>query len=1072
VDEHIRVLLQALAPGKTTNDTCAHMLRAMVPGSLGPAKSMRDDLQNRGSEIIESELCQMEKDYTSITQSYEEVIGKMTAQLTILKKVCKSDALPLLEEEERKLLANLKDIRSSIDSATHNQHSSEQDLFKIQRQLDDAKRNHGSFLDIFNNHYVPLKDDDALGSVNRKNHITALKSVEGAWILSADQDIMRVQQQLDDAKHKLTAYMDVFNKSYIPLRDDQTLNAASRRAYLMNLRSLEGAQWISAKEQEAAKAEHQLDDAQRKHQEFVNVFDRHFVPLRDAQAVNPSSRRGHIMSLCSVQGLDWLSGSEQEAATTYQQLEDAKHKLSGFMSIFDSHYMPLRDDQTLNDSSRHGHFMQLRSLEGMGWIVSAEQQVSTLQQQLDTAQGELSAFSDAFQNCFLRLEEDETLNAASRRTYIQKLMPFLRTCDECVVASFEPAATHAPSERGPWCKEVLKELRRFFTEKQQELENEVRKLQSQLRDAKRCLLEELEKFMTQQLQDLKRRVEDLEHKHAELLRKQKERLEEFMTSRLDALKQQVREMERALEDVLRQLMEALHEFMALGLEKHKSRVHELEVPLEDLIKKLRADLEKFMTERLRALESQIKDLDTAYEKACEALQTIKERIMKLRAKEKELLGKLNDVRKQKEMHARVMRAYQQKVIVINQRIETVRMETATVTQALERFRSGALQALHCLKDHAVQEFSTKVDEYSVFKYDAHVRDKIKILGHPLKNLHGPSLDCREMLFCSAPECLCPSAGERRYSQRSQCVVVGEALQGEETALKEAVEAQLVLISEKGGWQISQSMLLALLNVGTKEDEARKPKDDGLSLASQLVSEKEKGKLQAAQKYDETLKSLTQMENGLKEARKEYEHAQSLLNAARNMVSTRWTPLKESATMNDFEAEQHLNPLMGFFKRDWGFEECLLGSLRPAAKHRPGQRGHWCQETIAEAERKIQAKFTELEALVQAKSQAIAEWESKVTAAQRDAESAKEAKEIAKILYDLVQTLADYVKELSNHRLEVLSAFHWLQERGLTQDQPAVTASLLPITIKQFSQVVETTVIEVQELQQQWEDLKF
>jgi len=135
----------------------------------------------------------------------------------------------------------------------------------------------------------------------------ALGNVEGGtWIDGAEQDVVTTQAQLDDTKRKLDSFVDVFEKSFVPLRDEQGLSASDRHGYIMNLCSLEGGDWIYGLEKEVVKAQQQVDDTKHTLNEFSDVFNAHFVPLTKKSNLSASSRHGHIIHLCSVNGGEWI----------------------------------------------------------------------------------------------------------------------------------------------------------------------------------------------------------------------------------------------------------------------------------------------------------------------------------------------------------------------------------------------------------------------------------------------------------------------------------------------------------------------------------------------------------------------------------------------------------------------------------------------------------------------------------------------------------------------------------------------------------------------------------------------
>jgi len=1056
------VLLQALTPGKTTNDTCAQMLRAMVPGSLGPAKSMRDDLQNRDVEIIGSELSRMESHFFSVLESHEEIIRKMTTQTSIIQNLHEPKSVyHALEEVEHELTKKLQDVEFSLDQFTQRQQPADQTVFQAQTELDDATRRFDLFQELFREHYVPLKDVK-LSAASRKTHIMALGNVEGGtWIDGAEQDVVTTQAQLDDTKRKLDSFVDVFEKSFVPLRDEQGLSASDRHGYIMNLCSLEGGDWIYGLEKEVVKAQQQVDDTKHTLNEFSDVFNAHFVPLTKKSNLSASSRHGHIIHLCSVNGGEWIGGSEQEVVKAQQQLDDTRCKLNTFVDVFDSHFVPLRDNQTLSESGRLDHIIHLRSLEGMEWPPSLEEEVTRLQHKFDAAHQVLQTFSDAFQNWFVELQNNEALSTAHRKAYLQKLLPFLSDCDECVIGSFDPAALHSPSQRGPWCKEVYQEVCRYMKVKRQELEGSVKQLKHDLEEAKRKLKDALENFLAKRRKDLEKQVQALTTVLTELQTKHKTALEQFMTKRLEEIKRQAKASETRFEELLVKLKEKLKAFLTSRLEHLKKQVHDQESQLKKLTLKLRVDLEKLMSERRRALQESAQTLTPLLKDAMQVLQAIKDDIVKFRSRETELRGKLGHVRKLKRRYAS---ASQEKVASIQQNIQTMQMETRAVTNLIETFRSGALQAFHWLKDHSTQDFSTSAEEAHMQYCDEHVKDKVMILDGALKHLRDRSPQRRELLFCSAPSCLCPAPKERRDSQASQCLVIGEALQAQETLLTQAVRMQFDLVVKKSGSQLRPSSLTVLLDAGI--DDTKKPKN-GLKLASKLLSEKESDMQNATQKHANTLQVLTDAEAELKEVKQDYERIVTLLTLAKDIFSTHWVPLKGHAIMKEIETEQHLHPLMDFLASEFKIDECLLGGLRPAARERPAHRGDWCKEVMAEAEQQIQTKLSQLQAEMHAKMLLVAGCEAKVATATRDVDIAMKAKEIAEEVRDMVKTLMAYVQELSDFRLTVLSVFRWLHTRGQVEQLTAATEPLVLIDTSQFTQIVETISVEIQEFQQQW-----
>lgn len=494
----------------------------------------------------------------------------------------------------------------------------------------------------------------------------------------------------------------------------------------------------------------------------------------------------------------------------------------------------------------------------------------------------------------------------------------------------------------------------------------------------------------------------------------------------------------------------------------EAKARQVEADLHAELQTLKDRLLSFMTKEMERLEGRIHEQEPELNQMRGNVQAIKDSIESLRINEREVLEQLELIRKQISEHQKGVKIIQEKISMIKQRIDMVKRELATVTNALQSF-TEAMEAYRWLLEHSFQECQRTAEETYVAGYDPQVRDRIRSLDHPLKNLQGRSLKCREMLFCSAPGCLCPAPSERRQSQRDECLVIGDALQAQELLLKQAVQKQFELIVNETKGQVPHSEMQAVLNVGTRED------SNGMAIASNLVAEKHQDMQKADRRHSEALNAMAEVESNLKAAKLAVEPAENLLKWIDSTIKMHFVPLKESTVMSDKEAEQHLTALMDLLEGRWrlgdlhftqtdmhvwidmfNFEDCLLRGLRPALKHRPGERRPFCKRIVEETGRQIEAKLPELQAKLRELLRVVEEWEGKRSTAQQHVNDAKAHAEITKSLYELWKSLLPYVKELAEFRSTVLAAFNWLHTRGLNMETSAVATSLVNIIKKEFN----------------------
>jgi hypothetical protein len=351
-----------------------------------------------------------------------------------------------------------------------------------------------------------------------------------------------------------------------------------------------------------------------------------------------------------------------------------------------------------------------------------------------------------------------------------------------------------------------------------------------------------------------------------------------------------------------------------------------------------------------------------------------------------------------------------------------------------------------LRQHSNDDFTTRPEIASAGGYEPEVEKRIKALQDPLNNLENRTTRSKEMIIFSAPGCLCPGVLQRRPSQAEQCLLVGTALECQENALSQIVQTHLQGLLEFGVFP--HNLHQAALDEGSEND---------LTTFTNLVSGLDEARKKACLHHSTTVRALTDAQTGYQTAKSHYDMAVNAVQTAENLIRTHFELPRDSETMAPLEADQHISQVLSFLKQQWKFEECLLGGLRPALKHRPSERGEWCWKVIKETQSQIEDKIEHLKQEVENKRNMMNEQADRVEAAKCEMETALKEKEKAEKLYQLGRELREKVKNLIDFRMTALAAYRWLHMHKSTSDHSMDHGSLLAITIKEF--VLEVEVIE-------------
>jgi len=706
------------------------------------------------------------------------------------------------------------------------------------------------------------------------------------------------------------------------------------------------------------------------------------------------------------------TGYQQEAQNaalvSQKQLNDYKSAFDAFTAVFNTHFIILREDFRAHWQQ---HAMKMKTVEGAEWI-------SGKCQQLEEYHKELEVLTDLFEHCSTLVQGSQTVKDAHLFEYLKKLD------GEWL---FELVKLLEKKHKFQGAQNYFKSLRDDDTLDIASRQSLITKLIDLFKgelDCEDCLVAGFEPAAVQASAE-----------RGSWSRHVFEVLERIMNEQMDKLDSSIASLNARLQGVM------------------TKRLEDLKIQLTGFEQQFLAELEAFMTGRQEEMSRRLHEL----EMACDGNQseTIKGELLALRQKEAEIIEKLKLIRQRKSNLEKSVVRWESVLAGVKPRIESIKMEISKVSTALESFRSGPLKAFNWLLDHSAAEYSLVPEECSVTVYDPEVREKIRILEQAVKNLPERSGKCKEMIACSAPGCLCPQASHRRQSQADQCLVVGAALEEQEGLLKQAVQRQFELILQTCNMQISHSITSAALDVGTEEDEAKKPYgENGMSIISHLVIEKEEMKQKAILRHAEVMKALPEVENKLKHALQDHAAAVDALSLAQDVIRTHFVSVKDHASMTDVEAEQHIGQLMKLLEEQWNFEECLLGGLGPALKHRPAQRGNWCITVIEETEQLIEKSIAQFQSKVEAKQGEVTEWNLKVETARKNVEIATKERDVAEQTYELMRVLMVFVKELSNFRLTAILAYNWLHTRGFTRAL-VEHKSLLSIVVKEFCCDIET-----------------
>jgi hypothetical protein len=191
-------------------------------------------------------------------------------------------------------------------------------------------------------------------------------------------------------------------------------------------------------------------------------------------------------------------------------------------------------------------------------------------------------------------------------------------------------------------------------------------------------------------------------------------------------------------------------------------------------------------------------------------------------------------------------------------------------------------------------------------------------------------------------------------------------------------------------------------------------------AELVISEKTSKISEFDARVEEQRKAIARARMELQAAERNLAQAEKEKQIVEDAYNNHFVPLKEGRFSGDMEASRYVSALAQLFQ-SWQLEDCLLAGFRPAAIHKPVERGGWCLRVLEAIEQAFAPRLRELEAA----------W----SACQVDVDERRRALEMLsleeggrqQLLQELqvARSIKQKVDELIAFRSHCLQAYTWL-----------------------------------------------
>lgn len=295
-------------------------------------------------------------------------------------------------------------------------------------------------------------------------------------------------------------------------------------------------------------------------------------------------------------------------------------------------------------------------------------------------------------------------------------------------------------------------------------------------------------------------------------------------------------------------------------------------------------------------------------------------------------------------------------------IQRVEQELAHRSGELKRFKDGPLAAYEWLLRHGSPGSRDYYAKGRFGNVSPQVQEKLATCINCLRtHFAGPEAS-KEMLAAMAPGCLGPVVGERDEFQSEGCVMIGNALHLKEEALLADIGDLLpdlgrtaqdtAKLTEPDGLVADTSHRCSRISfVGSGSS--------AIEIAELILGEKTSSISAFDARIEDTRKAKEQARIELLAAERKLAQAADVKKILEDAYNNHFVALREGTFMGEMEASRHISVLMPLFE-SWNVEDCLLAGFRPAASHRPLERGEWCLEVMQGVEMSFEGPTREAE----------------------------------------------------------------------------------------------------------------
>lgn len=266
VSEKVKIVTNALERYALQTVPCKDMLSNSVPGSLGTAKNERDEFQDESVDMVGRAL-------QLIIVELERQVSELELKLQQAK-----DAQAAVEMRKHEAVQRLQDAKqvtemkgklaveakNALDEASKEKRIAQQNVSTAEGKFRQAEGEKAYREDLYNNHFLPLKNGQFASVVEANSHIDVLRPALSKWgiedcLLAAFQEASRKlpKDRRDWCTRTMEGVDEFFQK---PLQDAEMTWRASKEELEARRRELQTAESVLAKAQ--ADHQHSLQELQ------------------------------------------------------------------------------------------------------------------------------------------------------------------------------------------------------------------------------------------------------------------------------------------------------------------------------------------------------------------------------------------------------------------------------------------------------------------------------------------------------------------------------------------------------------------------------------------------------------------------------------------------------------------------------------------------------------------------------------------------------------------------------------------------------------------------------------------